>query len=76
MARILFVDDDADFTSATKSLLKAEAHDVHVAGSLQQAQSALERGAFDMLFVDLSSMECLPPLNTDFFTQLQRDGVM
>ena len=54
MARILFVDDDADFTSATKSLLKAEAHDVHVAGSLQQAQSALDRGEFDMLFVDLS----------------------
>lgn len=54
MARILFVDDDADFTSATKNLLKAEAHDVHVAGSLQQAQSALEGGVFDMLFVDLS----------------------
>jgi DNA-binding NtrC family response regulator len=54
MARILFVDDDADFTSATQSLLKAEAHDVHVAGSLQQAQSALQNGAFDMLFVDLS----------------------
>ena len=54
MARILFVDDDADFTSATKSLLKAEAHDVHVAGSLQQAQSALQHDAFDMLFVDLS----------------------
>ena len=54
MARILYVDDDADFTSATKSLLKAEAHDDHVAGSLQQAQSALQRDAFDMLFVDLS----------------------
>lgn len=54
MARILFVDDDADFTSATKSLLKAEAHDVHVAGSLEQAQSALRKSDFDMLFVDLS----------------------
>lgn len=54
MARILFVDDDADFTSATKTLLKAEAHEVHVAGSLQQAQSALQHDAFDMLFVDLS----------------------
>lgn len=54
MARILFVDDDADFTSATKSLLKAEAHDVHVAGSLQQARNALRHDAFDMLFVDLS----------------------
>lgn len=54
MARILFVDDDADFTAATRSLLKAESHDVQIAGSLEQAQDALQSDAFDVLFVDLS----------------------
>lgn len=54
MARILFVDDDADFTAATKSLLRAESHDIHIAGSLVQAQDALRSDAFDVLFVDLS----------------------
>jgi hypothetical protein len=27
-------------------------------------------------FVDLAEMDCLPPLNTDFFTQLQRIGTL
>lgn len=54
MARILFVDDDADFTAATKSLLKAESHDVRVAGSIEEAQGSLDSESFDILFVDLS----------------------
>ncbi len=54
MARLLFVDDDPDFTAATQVLLKAEMHDVQVAGSLKEARDALDSATFDMLFVDLS----------------------
>lgn len=54
MAHVLFVDDDPDFTAATKVLLKAEMHEVQVAGSLKEARDALDRTNFDMLFVDLS----------------------
>ncbi|HUD97303.1 MAG TPA: response regulator, partial [Woeseiaceae bacterium] len=54
MAHVLFVDDDPDFTAATKILLKAEMHEVQVAGSLKEARDALDRTNFDMLFVDLS----------------------
>ena len=54
MARLLFVDDDPDFTAATQVLLKAEMHDVQVAGSLKEARDALDCATFDMLFVDLS----------------------
>jgi DNA-binding NtrC family response regulator len=53
MANILFVDDDPDFTAAVQPLLQAENHSVQVAGTLQEAGEALERGAFDILFVDL-----------------------
>lgn len=53
MANILFVDDDPDFTAAVQPLLQAEHHTVQVAGSLQEARAALERGTFDVLFVDL-----------------------
>ncbi len=54
MARILLVDDDADFTSATQTLLRAEDHDVSTVGTLAEATGALRREAFDMLFVDLA----------------------
>jgi DNA-binding NtrC family response regulator len=53
MANILFVDDDPDFAAAVQPLLQAESHTVQVAGSLQEAREALERGTFDILFVDL-----------------------
>jgi DNA-binding NtrC family response regulator len=54
MARILLVDDDTDFTSATKTLLRAEQHDVSTVGTVAEASDALRREVFDMLFVDLS----------------------
>lgn len=54
MARILLVDDDTDFTSATQTLLRAEDHDVSTVGTLAEATGALRRESFDMLFVDLA----------------------
>lgn len=54
MARILLVDDDSDFTAATRSLLQAEEHDVQTVGSLAEATGVLDRESFDMLFVDLA----------------------
>ena len=54
MARILLVDDDTDFTSATQTLLKAEDHDVSTAGTLAEASGVLRRESFDLLFVDLA----------------------
>lgn len=54
MARILLVDDDADFTAATRTLLQAEEHDVETVGTLAEAAGVLDRETFDMLFVDLS----------------------
>lgn len=54
MARILLVDDDNDFSSATRILLKADRHDVSTAGTIREARNALETGTFDVLFVDLA----------------------
>jgi DNA-binding NtrC family response regulator len=54
MARILLVDDDADFTAATRTLLQAEEHDVETVGTLAEASGVLGRETFDMLFVDLA----------------------
>lgn len=54
MARILLVDDDSDFTAATQTLLRAEAHDVETVGTLAEANGVLDRETFDMLFVDLA----------------------
>ncbi|HET6630294.1 MAG TPA: sigma-54 dependent transcriptional regulator [Woeseiaceae bacterium] len=54
MARILLVDDDADFTAATRTLLQAEEHDVETVGTLAEAAGVLDRETFDMLFVDLA----------------------
>ena len=54
MARILIVDDDADFTAATRTLLRAEEHDVETVGTLAEANVVLDRENFDMLFVDLA----------------------
>jgi DNA-binding NtrC family response regulator len=54
MARILLVDDDVAFTSATQTLLRAEQHDVSTVGTVAEASGALRREVFDMLFVDLS----------------------
>ncbi|MEQ9561469.1 MAG: sigma-54 dependent transcriptional regulator, partial [Woeseiaceae bacterium] len=54
MAKILIVDDDSDFTSATQQLLEAEGHDVHVAASLEEARKSLAAGALDLMFVDLA----------------------
>ncbi len=53
MARILFIDDDPDFTSAVQALLKDEGHDVSIASGLSEARAAMESERFDILFVDL-----------------------
>ncbi len=53
MARILFVDDDPDFTSAIQALLKAEGHAVSIAGGVSAARAILASERFDILFVDL-----------------------
>lgn len=53
MARILFVEDDADFTAAVQPLLKSEGHDVHVATCLAEARTSIAQDKFDVLFVDL-----------------------
>lgn len=53
MASILFVDDDPDFTTAIKALLKGDGHDVQIAASLEEARSLLDQHSFDILFVDL-----------------------
>jgi DNA-binding NtrC family response regulator len=54
MAKILIVDDDSDFTSATQQLLEAEGHDIQVAASLEEARQRLAGGNPDLLFVDLA----------------------
>ena len=54
MAKILLVDDDADFTAATRTLLQAEEHEVETVGTLAEAIGVLARETFDMLFVDLA----------------------
>ncbi len=53
MARILFVDDDPDFTSAIQPLLTGEGHAVSIAGGVSEARAAMESDRFDVLFVDL-----------------------
>ena len=54
MARILLVDDDFGFTSATKVLLEAEGHNVEVASCVAEAKSFQARHPLDLMFVDLS----------------------
>lgn len=53
MARILFVDDDPDFTSAVQALLKDEGHAVSIASGLSEARTIVESERFDIQFVDL-----------------------
>lgn len=54
MARILLVDDDTDFSAATKALLSAADHEVATASTLGEASGVLESAKFDVLFVDLA----------------------
>jgi DNA-binding NtrC family response regulator len=54
MAKLLLVDDDSDFTSATRLLLQAEGHTVYVAASLEEARKSLAKEQPDLLFVDLA----------------------
>lgn len=54
MARILLVDDDTDFTSATQALLASEGYEVDVAATLEEARLSLARQKPDVLFVDLA----------------------
>lgn len=54
MARILLVDDDASFTSATKSLLEADEHEISTASSVTEASKMLSEDRYDLLLVDLA----------------------
>lgn len=54
MARILLVDDDADFSSAMQTMIEAEGHSVDTAASVADAKTLLAQQSFSLLFVDLS----------------------
>jgi two-component system response regulator HydG len=54
MARILLVDDDSNFTHATRLLLKAESHSVETAATVKDANRLIKAEKFDLMFVDLA----------------------
>jgi DNA-binding NtrC family response regulator len=54
MARILLVDDDSNFTDATRLLLKAESHSVETAATVKDARRLINAEKFDLMFVDLA----------------------
>ncbi|MEL6367883.1 MAG: sigma 54-interacting transcriptional regulator, partial [Pseudomonadota bacterium] len=54
MARVLLVDDDDGFCSATKTLLGADGHEVTSAGSIVEAIATLKAHTFDVMLIDLS----------------------
>lgn len=54
MALILLVDDDTDFTSAMRSMLQAEEHEIFTAETAAEARALMSRHDFEYMFVDLS----------------------
>jgi two-component system response regulator HydG len=54
MARILLVDDDASFATATKTLLEADRHSISTAASVKEASKKLSENEYDLLLVDLA----------------------
>lgn len=53
MAKILMVDDDVSFTEATAKIIQLLQHEVVVAGSVEEACSALQQTEFDMVLLDI-----------------------
>ena len=53
MARILVVDDEADFCQLLKKILVDEHHDVAIAGDGLVALDYIQEGAFELLITDL-----------------------
>lgn len=53
MARILLVEDDADFRGALERYLSKVGHDVRAVGGGQAALAALEAGPTDLIVTDL-----------------------
>jgi two-component system, NtrC family, response regulator HydG len=58
-ARILLVDDDADYLDSTKDVLEEEGYDVCAAGSGEEAIRKVESGRFDLAVMDIK----MPGLN-------------
>jgi two-component system, NtrC family, response regulator HydG len=58
-ARILLVDDDADYLDSTKDVLEEEGYEVVTAGSGEEAVRAAERRRFDVAVMDIK----MPGLN-------------
>jgi DNA-binding NtrC family response regulator len=53
VARLLVVDDDHAFRVSTAALLRADGHDVDVAGDASAAVQALRARAYDLMLLDL-----------------------
>lgn len=53
MSRILIVDDDADFTDATKRVLETDGHQVDVLAYAESTMEALEKETPDCLILDV-----------------------
>lgn len=58
MAKILFVDDDANILSAARSLLGALGNIVTTAQTRAEAEDRLRKGNYDVLMTDLAMPEC------------------
>lgn len=54
MAKILLVDDDKNFTTATTKLLQQESHSVSIASTVKSARRELEGQSFDVMLVDIT----------------------
>ncbi|MEY4641984.1 MAG: hypothetical protein RLZZ227_1978 [Pseudomonadota bacterium] len=70
MAKILLVDDDAGFTSATAQLLTLLDHEVTTADTVASAATLLRTGTWDRAFLDLmlpdgSGLQLLDYVNND-----------
>lgn len=53
MAKVLIVDDDANFLSATEKLLSILGHQVHCSPTLEDARNTLANTSFDHILLDL-----------------------
>jgi DNA-binding NtrC family response regulator len=67
MARVLLVDDEADFASAAVEMLQQHSHQVWTAGTLREARTRLDRSAPEIVLLDLilpdgNGLELLPEL--------------
>ena len=54
MIRILMIEDDTHIAKGLQYLLKKEAYDVEIAGTIQEGKEAVERGDFHLLLLDVT----------------------